>query len=1023
MRIPFSLLFALFFLQSAYSQTQIRGKVVDENGEPLVAVVVQSVESNSPVAITDVKGEYALTVTTSDKKLKFSSLGYIEAVETIGGRTEINVIMKPDNYMLDELVVTGYSFTPRSDLTGSVGTVKADQIVERAATTLSEAMQGRVAGVQIISTDGAPGAEMTMKIRGTTSINGSSAPLYVVDGFIGEDITHLNPNDIASIDILMDASATAIYGSRGANGVVLISTKQGVANQKAQISYKGSYGVQVIPEKIPVLNTEQYVRLQNELGNMLTFWDNDPDLTTTDFQDAIYRIGKTMEHQIDVSGGDKTSRFYGSLSYLQNDGIVIESMYRRYGGRFNYTRNIRPNIKLITNNSVSNVRRQGLFIAQDVANPGVVTKALIMRPDKKVYSEILDTGEIEYSDAVDNPVLMAKEVTDVREFWYLNSNNALEIQLAKPLIWRSTLGVGYTGGNTQMYYPRTVSQGQSSNGKAINSYTRNLNILNENTLTFKKNWQKHKLDALVGATFQRTESNWWQYQSTQFPFDDLGPNGISLSGEQSPPQYNKYVFGLVSFLGRVNYIYADKYLLTASLRADGSSRFTDGNKWGYFPSAAFAYRISEEKFMKDLNLKFLSYLKFRVSWGVTGSQQIPNFASQNIYSTGLGYVFDGDNYTPTVSPSSSRIGNPDLTWETTTQTNVGVDIGLFSRVNLTINWYDKRTTDMLFKTVLPPSSGVSEIIRNFGSIRNRGLELTLNAVPVSRNNFVWELDANIAFNRNKVLSLGGNKYVYVDPTWKSSVLNEAVLIEGQPVGLWYGYNVEGVYQYNDPRLYSCTEIPAVALSPERTPGPGDYIYTDIRKDGKIDNFDKIVIGKAEPDFIGGFTSSFSWKTLTLTTMFSFSYGNDVFNANRATTELMAYQHNQSRAVLNRWQAPDLDNAGNPIPGTGNPSTTMAAAGRVPLNDIISPWIEDGSYLRLQNLILSWSLPKRWISKLGLSKLDLTFNAQNLWIWTKYSGYDPDVNTGQGSTGEIAPGLDYGSYPKSRSFTFGLNITL
>lgn len=1036
-KISYLLLLLLVPLCLSAQERMISGVVTDSADKPLVGATIVAAGSTSG-ATTGSDGTFTLKIPSGCEAIIVTYIGYNEKRIPLGTQTRFDVKLEEAAYDLNDVVVVGYGSMKRSDLTGSLATVNASAIVNRGGTTVNEAMQGRLAGVQIISNDGAPGSAVSMKIRGGTSINSSNAPLYVVDGMLidGDGISFddagsvtriqnpladLNSNDIESIEVLKDASATAIYGSRGANGVVLITTKQGSVG-KTTISYTGNYGVQRIPKTLPVLNTGQFIDLMADIGLLdpTSYYENTPNPPSTNFQKEIYRTGQSTEHQISISGGKPELRYFASLGYLRNDGIVINSMYRRYSGRFNMSGKLNRWLKFSTNNSVSNIGEQGLFQAKDATNAGAVTRSLLMRPDKFVRQENADTGEEVYEDAVNNPVLLAMDTHDYTDSWNIMSSSFLEASLVKGLSLKVSLGVRSTQSNRELYYPQTVSQGQTYKGLAINTFKNIVNILNENTLNYTYSHGRHSVNAVAGMTVQQNQSKSWTFRTTQFASDDLGSDALQMGANPLIPNNSRYVYSLMSYLARVNYNYAQRYLFTVSIRADGSSRFADGHKWGYFPSAAFAWRASEEEFIR--RLEFFDQLKLRVSWGITGNQNIPNYSSQNMYNISSGYTFDGDSYASSVIPSS-RVGNPDLTWEHTAQYNAGLDISILNnRLQLTVDAYYKKTTDMLFYTVLPPSSGVSSVIRNYGAIENKGLEFSLNGVLISRKDFTWNADANIAFNRNKVLSLGDNKYVYVDPTWNAGVVNEAILMVGQPVGLWWGYKVDGVFQYNDPRLEYYSLQPNVTTAPTNTSGPGDYVYREMERNGEIDDADKMVIGRSQPLFTGGFSTGFTWKNLSLNMQFAFSYGNDIFNANRASTELMSVLQNQSARTLNRWRAPETDSSGAVIPGTGNPSNTMAAAGRVPVNAIISPWIEDGSYLRLQSLVLSYTLPEKWMRKIGCSNARIYLSGQNIFVLTGYSGYDPDVNTGQGGTGEIAPGLDYGAYPKARTFSVGLNLS-
>ncbi|MFI3306653.1 MAG: TonB-dependent receptor [Rikenellaceae bacterium] len=1037
----FVFLLTLFYTAvSAQNVTTISGRVVNEQGEPLIGATV-IVTGTTNGASTDLKGEYTLEVTESDKRLQFSHLHSNDISVEIGSRTRIDITMTDANYDLDEVVVVGYGFSKRSDLTGAVGSLSSSAIEDSGVTSFDGALAGRIAGVNITSADGAPGSSFSMRIRGTTSLNSSTEPLYVIDGFIQEGetvswdskeqnpLSGLNTNDIASIEILKDASATAIYGSRGANGVVLITTKSATKSQ-TNVTYKATYSIQNISKKLETLDTDQFVAMGQELDMYASFYDTYEDVTYN-YQDLIYRTGAVLDQQVSISKGGDNSQLYASLGYLDNQGIIIESEYKRYTARLNYVSNLYKWLRFTTSNSFSRVDETGLYTSTS-GSASIVMQALTAKPYMSPFEELdeSDDDSVVYVESTSNPYITAHEVSDLLTSYNFGSNNSLQFTLAKGLMLKSSVGAYYNNATNKTYYPVTVTTGSTVDGKAINEFRNSLNLLTEHTLSYRKNFTpKHKFDALGGFTLQNNTTNMWRYTATNFPFDDLGSDGLALAQVIDSPTTSKYSFSLMSFLGRVNYNYDNRYMLTASMRADGSSRFADGNRWGYFPSVAFAWRVAEEKFVKNSGFDALSNLKFRASWGVTGSQSIPNYASQSIYgSSSQGYTFS-DSYYSTTIPSTT-IGNSEITWETTYQTNVGVDYGMFNnRLNITADYYYKKTVDMLLNTDLSMSSGASKIVRNSGSISNKGVELSVNVVALNTKDTSLSLGLNVSMNRSKVLSLGGVDRIFIDPGGKWGISNEAILEVGKPVGLWYGYQVEGVFQYNDPRLDHYSVIPAVSYTGSNgeysltTPYAGDYVYAENVVDGVVDDDDRRIIGSAEADFTGGFTTAFRWRSLSFNTNWSFSYGGDIFNANRSVTNQLLHNasHNQTAEVLDRWIAPEVDRDGVAVEGTGNPSNTMAKVGRVPTAAMISSWIEDGSYLRLQNVSVTYNLPTKYLAKIGMKSVALTLSAQNLLTVTGYTGYDPEVNCGLNGTRATAPGLDYSAYPRSKVYTGSISI--
>ncbi|SEJ50237.1 TonB-linked outer membrane protein, SusC/RagA family [Dyadobacter koreensis] len=993
----------------------LSGKVLDETGAglPGVSVVVKGTQTGTT---TNTDGEFKLDIPDNAAPiLIFSFVGYTTQEVPVGNQNMLTINMAPEDKSLQEVVVVGYGQVRKTDLTGSVTTIAVDEIKKVAVTSMDQALQGRAAGVQITQNSGAPGGATTIRIRGGNSIQGDNEPLYVIDGipFKNESsnsgssfnvLSTLNPSDIESMAILKDASSTAIYGSRGANGVVIITTKRGKSG-KSTINLDAYYGVQQVRRKYPVMNAREYAAFVNDAN---TNEGRNPVYTPqqveafgegTDWQDEIFRSAPMYNYQLSMSGGDEKTQYAISGGYFKQKGIVTNSDFDRYSFRVNLDRKLTNKIKvgnsLTVNRTLSNQSRSD----GSLGSAGLVTIAALQFPSiLPVYNPdgtyLMNNPALNFT--ADNPVALAKENKNKNTAYRIFGNVFGEYQIIDGLSLKVVLGIDGIIQKQDSYLPRSVSSGLSQGGVGSINNNQSITWLNENLLTYTKTFNKiHNLTALVGYTQQvnRTENNY--AASRNFVNDNLGTGNLGAGSVALVPSSGIGTWGLESYLGRINYGLNDKYLLTASFRADGSSRFGANKRYGFFPSMALAWRASEENFIK--HVKSISDLKIRATVGRTGNQDgIGNYPAYSLLST-QNYVL-GNVVSTGIGPN--QIANPDLSWETTTQSDVGVDLGLFgNRVTVTADAYLKRTKDLLLNVTIPSSSGFSNAIKNLGKVENKGIELSISSHNID-GAFKWNTDFNYAINRNKVLDIGGAPQIFAgDVANIAQNVSSGIIRVGEPLGSFYGYVTDGLYQ-------SADELAALTDASARK--PGDRRYKDLNGDKKIDDNDRTIIGRAQPKFIGGISNTFSYKGLDLTVFFQGVYGNKILNANRFELEYLNGTTNQDRDMLNRW-----------TPTNTNTDIPRASTTR-PANRISTRQIEDGSYLRLKNIQLAYNLPSSVTKSLHVQGIRFYVTAQNYVTWTKYSGYDPEVNRfGQDSRSQ---GFDYASYPAAKTLIFGLNVS-
>lgn len=1054
-------------------QITLKGRVISHDGSALVGASVVVDDQNQLGTTTDAAGNFTLKISASQckGKLTASYLGYESlSLDLSPTRTGYEFMLEESSTRLEEVVAIGYGHVRRSDLTGSVSSLSKTDIEGRNATSIDDLLRGRIAGVQVISADGAPGAGVSIKIRGGTSINASSEPLYVIDGFpmlvdskdyavnsIGgggagsNPLADLNPEDIESIEILKDASATSIYGSRGANGVILVTTKKAYGGE-SRVNYSGYFGVSLRPRHVDLLNSRDYSLLENErqyryasspTGNNLydaERWaiykaeydrlTRDVDwstVTDTDWQREVFRIGYSQSHQLSLTGGNQKTNYIFSLGYYGVQGIVQASDFERISGRLAVTHHVNDWLDFNTNNTFAYSTNNGVTQASGVAtNSGIFIKTLRYSPLNDLDTAFADEDDENY-DPVSNPLILANSVTNRKASRYFTSNNVFTFKLASGLKLRSSLGAKINAVKHTMYYPTCTGQGQTTGGKARIGSIDSYDLLNENILTYDKVFVgRHALNVMGGLTFEVNRREYYEANAQNFAYEDTGADNLGGGSTLVAPASSVGQWSIMSGLARVNYTYNDRYLFTASIRADGSSRFARHAKWGYFPSAAVAWRISEEPLVKRWNV--FTNLKLRGSIGVSGNQEIGLYRSKQTYAT-TSVAFGDAVYR---GMAISNVGNENLTWEKTTQYDAGLDMGfLNNRLSLSLDFYYKITRDLLLNVPTLPSSGFSSILQNIGKVRNRGFEVTLNtkilAAGLQQRKLGWNFDLNFAMNENRVLSLGATNEFFRSLSYKNVAKDQIIVRTGEPLGSWYGYVTDGIFQYGDPDLEKFTSVQGM------TPAAGDWKYKDMNNDNKIDENDRVILGNAQPLFYGGFSTGFTYRGFELRAIFTYSYGADLFNANRIEGEDMSGSNNRMGTVRDRWVGPDwqTDALGNiilengapvAIPGTGNPSNTVPRAGYAPTYQLQDNFIEDGSYLRLNTLRLSYTFPKALTRKMHMKNFQVYFAAQNLFLWTAYTGSDPEVNIDPNGYGNIIMGYDYDAYPRSRMFTFGLNFS-
>ncbi len=985
---------ALASSQTVLEEKVITGKVTSADSPEGLPGVNVSIEGTTTGTITDIDGNYSIEVPSDDAVLVFSYIGFISQKITVGDRSLINVTMAADVQALNEVVVVGYGYVKKSDLTGSVTQVDAEKIAEFPVYEVSQALKGRAAGVQVTQNSGRPGGRIEVRIRGNNSMIGSNEPLYVVDGYpITGDISFLNPADIASIDILKDASATAIYGSRGANGVVIVTTKKGGKNQPGRINVETYFGAQQVMNQFELLDAEQYAIVVNEYlknNGQTPFFDPLPTAAGTDWQDVVYRTARLQNHTITFTKGSEKTNYSLSGNFFEQQGILINTGVKRASIRLNLDSEINRIVKVGTNLNLTRSTTNYQNVDNGHFGQNLLSGALSAPPTLPVYDENgLPTELSQVYSFIDpsttNPMEFAAR-KDNRVLSTFIGNAYAEFTLAKDLTFKTIWGADFNLGSNEAFTPLLYP---NDRGSASESRSERFSWLNENLLSYKKSFGGiHELSFLAGFTTQAYQAKSLGINVSGFSNNTTQNYDLSAAETPSPPSSGYDEWTLASGLGRINYTLNNKYLFTVSMRADGSSRFAPENKWSYFPSGAAAWRISDEAFLADNQV--VSNLKLRASYGITGNQGINSYQTLNRLNS-VTAVYGGGNDVIGFVPAA--IANPDLRWETTRQLDIGLDLGLIdNRLRFTFDYYVKNTDDLLASVPLPPSVGFGSILRNIGSIKNSGVELAIDA-DVLVGEFSWNAYGQISANRNEVVSLAGGEDVLGSGLGQpfNSTLN--IAREGEPLGMFYGLVEDG-------------------LDDE-----GFIQFVDQNNDGVVNTQDRIILGNPHPDFLYGFGSNFSYKNFDLNVFLEGSYGNEIFFAT-AGTHLSSFNRGQNQfADLfgNYWTEE------NPDPNAKYPKVSSATQ-----VDVSDRFIEDGSYLRIKTVRLAYNLPT---SKIGinswLSSAQIYFSVINLATFTNYPGPDPEVNTrgtdSQNVGSRLIIGIDESAYPTSRTFAVGLKF--
>lgn len=1030
-----SILLAIVLSVPVFGQNTItvKGTILDETGAPMIGAGVAEKGTDNGT-VTDLDGLYTIKV-KADAQLVVSYISYATQTVDVAGRSTVDVTLEPDKNLLNEVVVIGYGTMKKSDLTGSVASVSAKALENFKTGSVLEALGGQVAGVSVTSADGTPGGGYDIKIRGVGTANGDASPLYIVDGFEVDDINFIASQDIYSIEYLKDASASAIYGARAANGVVLVTTKSG-REGRPQVTYNGSASYRVLSKRLETLTPYEFVALQLEnfpdykdtYFNQGTDADGNPykyqsiedykNLSQdeyVDWQSEAFRPTWSQNHEVSVRGGNKNSQYSVSFSHFDENGIFTNSGYKKDNARVKISQKITNWMSFTGSLNYTNYERTGVG-----TGGSTLANLLRYRPVGGLKVSAHDLRYLAYDPTSEedgtfdsnmiNPIINA-ENTDYSisgEQWI--GNGQLTIQIIKGLEFKTSGTYNVNYGRRDAFYHELTSQAYRSAGPwGESTMSIDKRWQNTNTLSYKKIFNKtHTINAMLGheVSFKGAESV--KAQAKNFSMDEFGNDNLGIGTTPSAVESTRAESLRLSFFARAFYSYKDKYMVTATVRADASTVFSAKHKWGYFPSFSAAWNLKKEPWME--RYYNISMLKVRAGWGVVGNDRITNYLSMSLYdNTKYGI---GTNQHIVLTPK--QIANQDLRWEGSTTTNIGIDLGFFdSRLNITADAFVKDTKDLLIKQNLAYVTGFEYQWQNVGKIRNSGVELSINSVNFNKKNFFWKTDFNISFVKNKLLSLrDGTPYMLSRSGFNSNFTEyDYVAYVGQALGDMYGYVYDGVYQSSDFNRTPDGEMilkPGVAdMSPRGiTPAPGVLKYKDVTGDGKITADDRTSIGNGYPMFYGGLTNSFQFYGVDLSFMFQYSIGNDVYNATRMYTTMSNIRRgNTLREVADRWR-PD------------NASTKVHSAQGYIKYDVNSRFIEDGSYLRLKNITVGYTLPENLTKRFYVSRLRVYATAQNLFCLTNYSGYDPEVNT---SSSPLMPGLDWGAYPKSNVYTFGIEL--
>ena len=992
-------------MNGAQQQQTVKGIVKGPDGLPVIAANISQKGTNN-ATITDLYGNFTLNITGQHPVLVISYIGYVTTEVNVSGRAFIEVVLQEDVEALDEVVVVGYGTMRKKDVTGAVSSVRTEDITKNATSNVMQAIAGKMSGVQVVQNSGTPGGDVSILIRGVGTINDAS-PLYVIDGVpVSSGMWYLNPNDVESIDVLKDASATAIYGSRGANGVVMVTTKQAQEGH-TEINFDYSYGIQHTAKTYDMLNASQYAALHNEMRTNAgpeyslnpAFSDPESLGTGTDWMDAIFRTAPMQKVNLSMLGGNQKISHATSLGYYTQDGIMKNSSYNRLSLQSNISSKIVSNVTVRANVNLSAENRRTQPVSTVIQNAMRILPSIPIQDENGEYAG--PTGNAEWNGNALNPVAIINEQNYRMKGFRMLSNISLEWEIIKGLKFKTTGGaeLGYDYNNS--YIPKYKwGMNESKNTMQTVSSAYEQLYLWDNTLNYDKSFGKHRINAMVGTSYQ-------EYKKESVSASGSGraselTTELDNATKATDVGGNSLRWALMSYMARLHYSYDDRYLVTATFRADGSSKFGKDNRFGYFPSFAAAWNIGNESFMQSV--KPISQLKLRAGYGQTGNQNIGAYAFADKLSVNGVYNFGSQrgfesNLVNLIYPY--LLSNPSVKWEAVEQYNVGVDIGfLKNRIVANLDFYVKNTRDMLTKKPVPQTSGTSLEQAdwppvNIGKVLNRGFEFTINTKNFV-GEFKWETNLNMSFNHNEVVSIGGPE-----------ILNGVSLIrEGQPINSFYGYKLGGVYQtldevFTGPVMENRAADKA-SHNPYKNTSPGDMWFVDVDGNGEINDLDRTVIGNPSPDCIFGFNNTFSYKNFDLSIFFQGALGNQVWNGVRASHESMNSTYNQLASTLERWT------------GEGTSSSMPRAIYADPNNNsrASTRWLENGSYAKLKNLTFGYTLPENWTDRAKVKALRLYVSFDNLCTITNYSGLDPEVGLS---------GLDYGVYPSARTYMFGVSV--
>lgn len=1057
------LVFALSPLGLYAQKRTITGKVTDNDGQSVIGATVSIKGTKGIGCVTDLDGNYSIIVNdASTDVLTFSYVGMKQREVAVKGRRKLDVTMEENAVSMNDVVVIGYGTVRRKDLTGSVSSIKSDELLKVPTNDISQALSGRIAGLQVTQNDGAPGSNISIRVRGGISITQSNEPLYVIDGFPTEDgLSNLDPADIESIDVLKDASATAIYGARGANGVIVVTTKQGTAG-KAKVNFDTFIGWRKIANKLDVMSTKEFVLADYErtLGGLtadatMNTWTsrygNFADIDATygnrpgiDWQDET--LGRTtfvQDYRVNIQGGNKDTQYNAAYNFFRDEGAMVYSgdkkhditlsMKSRLSKKLSFNARTTFDIRKIWGSGTAGNGNGGGANTDGRFNK--MTAILQYRPTAGIMGD--DSSLLEDEDplladdsgnVMQNPLVSAREETDDREYKTFTINGGITYELLKGLTFRNTMGYRYSTQRRSLFYgaESILAKRSSINGSITNTENETFQI--SNTLTYDKRFHKdHHLTALLGQEFVNRNTRSLYAAADHFPNDDIGLDDMSLGTPTSISTSVNNDDKLVSFFGRLNYNYKDLYLFTASLRADGSSKFGKDNKWGWFPAFSAAWRAGEEKFIKDLGI--FSDLKVRVGYGLAGNNRIGSYNSLAILKSVFTAVGNGLG----TGYASKQIPNEKLKWEANKTFNVGVDLGFFNqRLTILPEFYINKSSNLLLNANLPMSSGYSSMIINAGKTKNTGIDLTINTVNFDKPHFSWNTAITLSHNKSKVEALTGEDAQYYEAKFGFNQNTHRVAV-GEPLGQFYGYVSDGIYTADDftsydakTNTYALKDGVAYHGNKVQTK-PGMWKFKDLNDDGVIDENDKTVIGNANPDIYGGINNTFNFYNFDLSIYFMYSVGADVLNATKLIASRIGTTNRNGIDVMNsshRWMT--IDSESNIVHDLAtlaqiNQGKDVAAYyDCVEGNQYIQSWgVENASYLKLSNVTLGYTFPQRLVRPLGISCIRIYATGNNLCTITGYSGYDPEVST---MSSPLTPGVDFGSYPRSRSIIFGLNVS-